>query len=120
MSEATSPTITGFSDAQSGPTGWAWAIMSSVDGFRAYFEACASWQQEMARFIELRVMGNRRTLRALMSSRDIAGAMKAQQDWGLQAATDYTTEATRLARLLTSLSLTGTTPAAQDAASLIA
>lgn len=34
----------------------------------------------------------------------------------MQAATDYTEEAARLARLVTSLSLTGTTPAVQESA----
>jgi len=51
-----------------------------------------------------------------MSSRDVAGALKIQQDWAVQAATDYTEEATRLARLVTSLSLTGTTPTVHETA----
>ena len=55
-----------------------------------------------------------------MTARDIPGVIKVQQEWGLQAATDYTQEAVRLARLLTTLSLTGTTPAVQDAARLVA
>ena len=38
---------------------------------------------------------------------------------GMQAATDYTEEASRLARLVTSVSLTGTTPEVQDAATLL-
>ena len=55
-----------------------------------------------------------------MTARDIPGVIKVQQEWGLQAATDYTQEAVRLTRLLTTLSLTGTTPAVQDAARLVA
>jgi hypothetical protein len=55
-----------------------------------------------------------------MAARDIPGLMKVQQEWGLQAVTDYTREAARLTRLLTSLSLTSTTPAVQEAAKPIA
>jgi hypothetical protein len=55
-----------------------------------------------------------------MTARDIPGVMKGQHEWGLQAATDYTQEAVRLTRLLTTLSLTGTTPAVQDAAGIVA
>jgi hypothetical protein len=95
-------------------------MMQAADGCQACFEACAGWQQEMARFVDLRLAENRRTWEALMASRDLMNALKVQQEWGLQAATDYTQEATRLARLVTSLSLTGTTPAVQEAASLVA
>ena len=45
--------------------------------------------------------------------------LKIQQQWGLQAASDYTEEATRIARLVTSVGLTGTTPEVQDAATLL-
>ncbi len=55
-----------------------------------------------------------------MTARDIPGVIKVQQEWALQAATDYAQEAVRLTRLLTTLSLTGTTPAVQDAARLVA
>jgi hypothetical protein len=95
-------------------------MMQAADGCQACFEACTGWQQEMARFVDLRLTENRRTWEALMASRDLMSAFKVQQEWGLQAANDYTQEATRLARLVTSLSLTGTTPAVQEAATLVA
>ena len=60
------------------------------------------------------------TTEALMTARDIAGFMKVQQKWGLQAVPDYADEATRLSRMLTTFSLTGTTPAVQQAARLVA
>ena len=100
--------------------GWKSAMMSAADGFQACAEACVGWQQEMARFVDLRLAENRRSLDALMSARDATGIARVQQQWGLQAATDYTEEATRLARLFTTLSLTGTTPAVQEVASLVA
>ncbi len=107
MTEATNPAVTTW-------------MMQATDGCQAYLEACIGWQQELARFADVRLAGNRRTWEALMSSRDVAGALKIQQDWAVQAANDYTEEATRLARLVTSLSLTGTTPAVQKAAMIIA
>lgn len=107
MSEATNPTVTTW-------------MMQATDGCQAYLQACIGWQQELARFADVRLAGNRRTWEALMSSRDVAGALKIQQDWAVQAANDYTEEATRLARLATSLSLTGTTPAVHGTAMVIA
>ena len=107
MAEATYPAVT------------AW-MMQAADGCQACLEACIDWQQELARFADLRLAGNRRAWEALMSSRDGAAALKIQQDWAVQAATDYTEEASRLARLATSLSLTGTTPAVHQTAMLIA
>lgn len=106
MSEATDPAVTTW--------------MQALDGYQTCLQACIAWQQELARFADLRWAGNRRTWQALMSSRDVADALKTQQDWAAQAANDYTEEATRLARLATSLSLTGTTPDVQAAATLVA
>ncbi len=106
MSEATDPAVTTW--------------MQAVDGYQTCLQACIGWQQELARFADLRLAGNRRTWEALMSTRDVAQALKIQQDWATQAASDYTEEATRLARLATSLSLTGTTPDVQTAATLVA
>lgn len=101
------------------PAALTW-MMQASDGYQACFEACIGWQQELARFADLRLAGNRHTWEALISSRDLAGALKVQQEWAVQAASDYTEEATRLARLVTSLSLTGTTPAVQESAALVA
>jgi hypothetical protein len=103
------PAVTGFS-----------AMMSAFgDGLQACASAGAAWQREVAKFADRRLAENRRTWAALLSSRDPASLLKAQQQWGVQAATDYTEEATRLARLVTSISLIGTTPDVQDAATLL-
>jgi len=95
-------------------------MMSATDALQTCTEACAGWQQEIAHFVDLRLAENRRSWEALMSARDVAGMMRVQQEWGLRAATDYTREATRLAKFLTTVSLTGTTPAVQEAARLVA
>ncbi len=107
MSEATYPAVTTW-------------MMQATDGCQAYLQACLGWQQELARFADLRLAENRRSWDALMSSRDVASALKVQQDWALQAANDYSDEAARLAQLATSLSLTGTTPAVHETATVIA
>jgi hypothetical protein len=99
---------------------WGSAVMTASDSLQACTEACVGWQQELAKFVDQRMAENRRSLAALMTARDIAGVMKVQQEWGLKAAADYTQEATRLTRLFTTLSLTGTTPAVQEAAKLVA
>jgi phasin protein len=101
------------------PAALTW-MTQATDGWQACFEACTGWQQELARFADQRMAGNRHTWEALLSSRDLAGLLEVQQSWARQAATDYTQEATRLARLFTSLSLTGTTPAVQESAALVA
>ena len=95
-------------------------MMSASDALQSCTEACAEWQREIARFVDLRLAANRRSWETLMTARDISGVLKGQQEWSLQAATDYTQEAARLTRLVTALSLTGTTPAVQDAAGLVA
>lgn len=101
------------------PAGLTW-MMQASDGCQACLEACIGWQQELAHFADLRLTENRRTWDALMSSRDLSALLKVQQSWAVQAATDYTQEATRLTRLFTTLSLTGTTPAVQESTALVA
>lgn len=100
-------------------TGWNSAMMSAVDCVQGYASACGGWQQETTRFLNERLTENQRAWAALLSSRDLAGVLKVQQEWGQQAATDYTRQATRLASLVTTLSLTGTTPAVQSTAAII-
>ena len=103
----------------SGLTGWSSATMSAVGGcMQACSEACVGWQQEIARFSQERLVENQRTWAALLSSRDVAAIVKAQHEWGVQAATDYTRETTRLARFATSFWLTGTTPSVQATANI--
>ena len=95
-------------------------MMSAIDALQACSEACAGWQQEIAHFVDLRLAENRRSFEALMTPRDMPGIVKVPQEWGLQAAADYAQEGVRLARLVTALSLTGTTLDVQDAARLVA
>jgi hypothetical protein len=100
-------------------TGFAAMISACSDGLQACASAGAAWQGEIAGFANRRSAENCRTWTALLSSTDLGSALKIQQQWGLQAASDYNQEATRIARLVTSVSLTGTTPEVQDAASLL-
>ena len=93
-------------------------ISAVGDCVQACTEACIEWQQEIARFSQERLAENQRAWAALLSSRDLASIVKVQQEWGLQAATDYTREATRLTRLATTLTLTGTTPSVQATANI--
>lgn len=97
------------------------AAMMSTGG--DCLEACASagvaWQSELAKFANRRITENRRMWSALMSARDLESVFALQQQWGLRAANDYTEEATRIARLITSLTLTGATPQAQSTTMLL-
>ena len=99
--------------------GFAAMISACGDCFQTYTSAGVAWQGEIVRFADRRLAENRRTWTALLSSTDLGGALKIQQQWGLQAASDYTEEAARIARLVTTVGLTGTTPEVQDAASLL-
>ncbi|WP_422002738.1 phasin family protein [Reyranella sp.] len=96
------------------------AATVAADAMQACSEACSEWQQETARFVDARWTGNQRAWSALMAARDLGDLVRLQQDWWQQAAQDYTREATRIARLATSLSLTGTTPSVQASAELVA
>jgi hypothetical protein len=101
------------------PTAWD-AMMAAADCVQGCASACAGWQQETARFLDMRLAENQRLWMALLSSRDAAQAMTTQQEWALKTAADYADEARRMARLVTTLSLTGTTPAVQRTAALMA
>lgn len=98
---------------------WDALMATAGDGLQACSEACNGWQQEVSRFIERRASENQRSLQALMTARDLTDLLRIQQEWTLQAATDYTQEAARLTRLFTTLSMTGTTPEVQRVAALI-
>lgn len=108
-----------FSAPWPAAAGFAAAISACGD----YLQACASvgvtWQTEIARFADRRLGEHRRAWTALLSSRDLGRVLKIQRQWGLQAATDYTGEATRIARLVTSVGLTGTTPEVHDVGTLL-
>ena len=96
------------------------ATMAATDALQGCTEACTGWQQEIARFLDHRMSENRHTLEALMATRDLAALLQLQQQWGVRMAADYMNEAGRLTGLLTTLSLTGTTPDVQEAAALVA
>lgn len=95
------------------------AMMSMTDALQACVEAGTSWQQEIARFVDHRLTENLRSWQAVSAARDVAGLVKAQQDWSVTAAADYAEEARRMRELVTTLSLTGTTPAVQESARLL-
>ncbi len=95
-------------------------MTSTMDALQACTEACVTCQQEIAHFVDLRLAQDRRSWEALMTTRDLPGLMGVQQEWLLQATTDYTREANRLARLFTTISLTGTTTSVQEVAKLVA
>jgi hypothetical protein len=99
---------------------WTAAVTLATDCLQSCADACAAWQQEIARFVDLRLAEDRRSWQALMAASDMADVMKVQHDWGVQAAKDYAREAATLGRLATTLSLTGATPDVQDAATLLA
>lgn len=111
-----SPAAAGPWDAM---TGWHSAILSAADCLQGCASAYAGWQEEAARFVEMRLAENQRAWAALLSSRDAADVVRTQQEWALKTASDYAAEATRVARLGTTLCLTGTTPAVQDTAALL-
>ncbi|CAN5923655.1 hypothetical protein BH11PSE3_BH11PSE3_49780 [soil metagenome] len=100
--------------------GWNSVLLSAVDGLEGCASAWAAWQEETARFLETRLAEDQRAWAALLSSRDAADALRAQQEWALKTVTDYAGAATRIARLATTLCLAGTTPAVQRAATLLA
>lgn len=100
-------------------SGWNSVTMSAADYVQGYASACVAWQQEMARFLDMRLAQNRSTWAALASSHGAADAIKVQQEWALKTATDYAEEANRLACLATTLALTGTTPEVQGTAAIM-
>ena len=102
-----------------GAPNWAAGIMSTADALQACTEACTGWQQEVAHFLDARWAQNRHSWEALLQARDLPGLMKVQQEWLMHAGSDYTGEANRLAHLLTTISLTGTTNSVQEVATLV-
>lgn len=99
---------------------WPAAMMStSGDCFLTCASAGVAWQSELAKFAERRISENGRILTALLSARDLGSVLGIHQQWVLQAANDYTEEATRIGRLITSLTLTGASPQVQRATMLL-
>jgi hypothetical protein len=98
---------------------WSSAMSTYSDGLQAWVAAGTAFQSEVSKFAERRILQNCTTWYELMSSRDFGGILQAHQLWSAQAAKDYSQEATQLARLLTSVTLTGATPEAQEVAQLL-
>lgn len=94
-------------------------MMFLPDALQACVEAGTCWQQEIARFVDRRLAETLRSWQAVAAARDVAGLVEAQHDWSVKAAADYTEEARRMRQLVTTLSLTGTTPAVQESARLL-
>lgn len=118
MADTTRSDGTMLPNPWSGPAGW-WTLMAAGDGLRTCVDACAEWQQEVARFADTRFAENRKSLAAALEARDLTGLLRVQGEWGLKAAADYADEAVRLGRLAVALSLTGTTPAVQKTAMIV-
>ena len=58
------------------------------EALQACVEAGTCWQQEIARFVERRLAENMRSWQAVAAARDLAGLVKAQQEWSLKAVAD--------------------------------
>lgn len=99
---------------------WRSSAMSTCSDFlQTWVAACTAFQSEASRFAERRMQQNCATWCELMSSRDVGGVLHAHQLWTTQATKDYSQEASQLARLLTSVTLTGATPEAQEAVQIL-
>jgi hypothetical protein len=103
------------------PTSAAWnsALSTCADCFEEWAAAGAAWQSEVSQFAERRLKDNLSTWLTLLSARDAASVWQAQGAWSVRAAEDYSEEATRLAELVTSVTLSGATPEAQRTTQLL-
>ena len=90
------------------------ALSTYADSFEEWAAAGAAWQSEVSQFAERRLKDNFSTWLTLLSARDLSSVWQAQSAWGVRAAEDYSTEAKRLAELVTSVALSGATPEAQQ------
>jgi len=98
---------------------WNSALSTYADCFEECAAAGAAWQNEVSRFAERRLRDNFSTWLAVLSARDVASACQAHGAWSVRAAEDYSEEATRLARLVTSVAFSGATPEAQQTTQLL-
>ena len=89
---------------------WNSALATYADCFEEWAAAAAAWQSEVSRFAERRLKDNVSTYLTLLSARDAASLWQAQ---------GYSDEAARLARLVTSVTLSGATPEAQQTTQLL-
>lgn len=95
------------------------AMASTTDALQSLMSTYGDCRQEIAHFVDLRLAHNLDSWTALTAARDVSGVLRAQQEWGMQAAADYFNGTARLAQLLTSLTLTGASPGVQPANRLL-
>ena len=95
------------------------ALSTYADCFEEWAAAFAAWQSEVSQFAERRLKDNVSTCLTLLSARDAASLWQAQGAWSVRAAEDYSQEAARLARLVTSVTFSGVTPEAQQTTQLL-
>lgn len=95
------------------------ALSTCADSFEEWAAAGAAWQSEVSQFAERRLKDNFSTWLTLLSAPDAASVWQAQGAWSVRAAEDYSEEAKRLARLVTSMAFSGATPEAQQTTQLL-
>ena len=98
---------------------WNSALSTYADSFEEWATVGAAWQSEVSQFAERRLKDNISTWLTLLSARDAASVWQAQSAWSVRAAEDYSGEARRLAELVTSVTLSGATPEAQQTTRLL-
>ena len=95
------------------------ALSTYADCFEEWTAVGAAWQRELSQFAERRLKDNVSTCLTLLSARDAASVWQAQGAWGVRAVEDYSAEANRLGQLITSVSVCGATPEAQQTTHLL-
>jgi hypothetical protein len=95
------------------------ALSTYADCFEEWAAIGAAWQSELSQFAERRLKDNVSTYLTLLSARDAASVWQAQGAWSVRALEDYSGEANRLARLITSVTVSGATPEAQQTTQLL-
>lgn len=98
---------------------WNATLSTYTDCFEEWAAAGAAWQSEVSQFAERRLKDNLSTWMTLLSARDPASVWQAQGAWSVRAAEAYSEEAKRLAELVTSVTLSGVTPEAQQTTQLL-
>lgn len=98
---------------------WNSGLSICADCFEEWAAASAALQNEVSRFAERRLKDNLSTYLTLLSARDIASAWQAHGAWSIRAVEDYSKEASRLSQLVTSVTLSGATPEAQQTTQLL-
>jgi hypothetical protein len=95
------------------------ALSGYADCFEEWAAVGAAWQSELSKFAERRFKDNVSTYLTLLSARDAATVWQAQGAWTVRAVEDYSAEANRLGQLITSVTVCGATPEAQQTTQLL-